>query len=143
MNLTKALTLMILLVGGLTTLSTAQASGHGGRHGPGHGVDRMIQQLNLTEQQAVAVREVFEQQRKVMEAAHAGGRRPSEEERQAHRTALDARLAEVLTEPQMERFREMRSNRPGGAGRGHGKGYGHGAGKMRKPKDDTSGEDDS
>lgn len=104
----------------------AQQRGHGDHpHPPGHHhghdpaamAEHLSEKLDLSADQAEAVKPILEQahaeHRALMESM-----RPSEAERQQMRTAMqqigqrtESQLAEVLTEEQMEQFRAMKADR--------------------------------
>ncbi len=96
----------------------AAQQGPGGPPRRGPGLDRQMrmltEQLQLTAEQAVSVREILEQQgerrREAMQAA-AGDRSAMRSAMEEIRGETDTLLAEVLDETQMQTFRELRQRR--------------------------------
>lgn len=96
----------------------AAQQGPGGPPRRGPDLDRQMrmltEQLQLTAEQAVSVREILEQQgerrREAMQAA-AGDRSAMRSAMEEIRGETDTLLAEVLDETQMQTFRELRQRR--------------------------------
>jgi Spy/CpxP family protein refolding chaperone len=93
---------------------------------PGAPIERMAQDLGLTDAQKASVQKIFEQQRAKREAARAefekSGTRPTPEQRRARmeqdRAEMRKSLAAVLTPEQLDKLEaRMRERRgPGGPG---------------------------
>jgi Spy/CpxP family protein refolding chaperone len=93
--------------------------------GPKPGEDRferMVKDLNLTEEQKTQVRQIFGDTREKLE----GLRKESEPRVKEIRSQADERIQKVLTPEQWQRFQQMRDER-GSRRRGRGDGAGPGA----------------
>jgi Spy/CpxP family protein refolding chaperone len=122
LNLKTLLVLAAML--GVAIPATAQERGkRAGPHGdPAAHIDQLIEELDLSADQASQVRPILEesmnQRRALFEGAHTGGGRPDRSQMQALRGEMvalreqtDAQLAEVLTADQMARFGEIKASR--------------------------------
>lgn len=82
-------------------------------------IERLAADLGLDDTQKVQVQQIFEDKRAEMDAARqqseVSGQRPSREEMQARRKAMDAdvrqQLSSVLTAEQLKKFDEMHQHR--------------------------------
>lgn len=115
----------ILGVAALTVVMSAarmpvQAQGPGQRGGRGPNLDeqmeRLVEQLELTDEQAESVRAVLEMQgerrREVFQGGSGGGDREAMRAAMAElREETNLQLAEILTEEQMVKFREIQASR--------------------------------
>lgn len=118
--------LFVAVMLGVAIPATAQERvQRGGPPGdPAAHIDELIDELDLSADQASQVRPILEesmnQRRALFEGARAGQGRPDRSQMQALRPQMeaireqtDARLAAVLTADQMAQFREIRASRQG------------------------------
>jgi Spy/CpxP family protein refolding chaperone len=116
--------LLVAVMLGVAIPATAQERGKkGGPHGdPAAHIDQLIDELDLSTDQASQVRPILEesmnQRRALFEGARTGQGRPDRSQMQALRPEMeaireqtDAQLAEVLTADQMAQLREIRASR--------------------------------
>jgi Spy/CpxP family protein refolding chaperone len=104
----------------------AQPRPDGGGRPPGPPIERIAQDLGLTDAQKASVQKIFEQQRAKREAARAeferSGTRPTPEQRQARmeqdRAEMRKSLATVLTPEQLDKLETTMRERRGPGGRG-------------------------
>ena len=108
MKLHKITTLASVLFLSLVLLSPAQArSGHKGHHDKGGHFKKMMQQLNLTEEQQSQVKSIFEDFRE----SHKDQRKQIRAERQAMNDLMrQEALDETLLRKQMRKMSEMRED---------------------------------
>ena len=94
-----------------------RAEGHGRGGDRGRGFERMLEGLNLTDEQRTQVRRILDEARAEVEAV----RRESEPRLREVRQRSDERLQQVLTPEQWQQFQKMKEEMRGrrrGRGRG-------------------------
>jgi len=120
----KLKTLLALAI--MLTAAVPATAQHRGKHGPqgdpaAH-IDQLIDDLDLSADQASQVRPILEesmnQRRALFEGAHTGEGRPDRSQMQALRGEMEAigeqteaQLAEILTADQMAHFRDIKASR--------------------------------
>ena len=102
--------------GGRGAEGMGRGPGGGQGRGPEGRVDRLAEQLDLTDDQQAQIQEIFDTMRENFAADCSG--RPDEETRAAHRAEINEQISAILTPEQQELFDELKNNRPD---RGQGK----------------------
>lgn len=120
-KLKTLLTVVIMLTAAVP--ATAQHRGkHSPQGDPAAHIDKLIDELDLSADQASQVRPILEegmnQRRALFEGAHTDGGRPDRSKMQALRGEMEAigeqtevQLAEILTADQMAHFRDIKASR--------------------------------
>ena len=82
-------------------------------------VERMQDDLDLTDEQTEKIKEIFEEQRNEMDARmNSGSTKPDREQMESLRTRMEEKMAQVLTPEQLEKWKNSRPQ--GGPGKGGG-----------------------
>ncbi len=136
---------MLLMLGGMLAATPSLAQGPQGRgQGQGGGggmLQRMQEELKLSDDQMDKLKPIFEKYNKetraLREKATSGERTPENmqamrADRQKLQEATNAKVAEVLTDEQMEGYKKMQQRRGGRGGRGGPGGGGRRGGPPRQ-----------
>lgn len=95
----------------LTAAQAALAQPPAGAPPGGNPVDRLAQELSLTDAQKDKVRAIFDEQRKKRAAERTAGQAPTADQRHASEQELLDKLGAVLTPAQLAKFKEMQAQR--------------------------------
>ena len=95
----------------MTILVSPAIQAESSKRGPN--IERLTQELQLSDEQVVAVQRIFNEQKERAMSIYGSGGSLDRSQKQALREEAHQKLAEVLTEEQLARMQELGSRRGG------------------------------